>query len=98
MQQTACTLHIITFGKLCMKAFLKVMLNFALCLISDDYEAARKHLERAIYVSDLQTEAEDDTSGGQGHMSQKRTKRLLIISLISFAIFSMNVKHSIFSF
>ena len=52
------------------------MLNFALCLISEDYEAARKHLERATYVSDFQTEAEDDTSGGQGHMSQKRTKRL----------------------
>lgn len=81
-----------------MKAFLKVKLNFALCLISEDNEAARKHLDRATYVSDLQTEAEDDTSGGPGHMSQKRTKRLLFISLISLAIFSMNVKHSILSF
>ena len=80
-----------------MKAYLKVKLDFAPCFISEDYEAASKHLERATYVSDLQTEAEDDTSGGQGHMSQKRTKRLSIISLISFAIFSINVKHSILS-
>lgn len=36
-----------------------------------NYDAARKHLDKATYQSDLQTEAEDETIG----VSQKRAKK-----------------------
>lgn len=57
-----------------MKAILKVKFNFALCLISEDYEAALKHLKRATYVSDLQTEAEDDTMGDRDTCLKKELR------------------------